>query len=164
MTTHPLRYSQMAHRTKHKQRGAGYIEVLVSSLILSLSILAALSLYGFSMNMITRTGDEGVAYNIARRALENARQLGFKTIDGGGNVSLPDGTITLYYDSLGADESATKGTRKFKMVEVVTSTVHVVGTNIPAPDALRTVKITVSYADSGEQIEQTGTVLVRSGV
>jgi hypothetical protein len=149
----------MVQRTKTRQRGAGYIEVLVSSLILSLSLLAALSLYGFSMNLIDKTGDEGVAYNIARKALENAREAGFS------GVNLPEGTLTLYYDSVGTSEGGTQqSTSRFRMLRTVTSDKHVIGSTNPAPNAVRSVVIEVSYVGSGDVIERTGTVLVRSGV
>ena len=152
----------MAHLTKTKKRGAGYIEVLVSSLILALSLLAALSLYGFSMNMIDKTGDEGVAYNLARRSLEDARQLGFNYLN------LPDGTSTKYYDSVGANENgSTFATARFRMDRVVASdkmtTVSGGGTH-PSDTAIRTVVVTVTDVRNNEVVENTGTILVRSGV
>jgi hypothetical protein len=161
----------MAHRTRNTQAGVGYIEVLISSLILALSLLAALSLYGFSMNMITRTGDEGVAYNIARRDIENIRKNGFDPV-ASGTHTFPDGSTTLYYDSLGGNESSTSSANsKFRLVTTVVSRKpddsgpdNVQGTNNPAPDAIRYVTATVYYVSTGEQIEQTGTILVRSGV
>ena len=154
----------MAHRTKTRQSGAGYIEVLVSSLILALCLLAALSLYGFSMNLITKTGDEGVSYNLVRHSLEDARQKGFSSKDSGGNLALPDGTTTLYYDSLGNDEQTAPDTKTiFKLTRVI-STDKIDSTGGPAPDATRTVVVTVFYNATGEKVEQSGTLLVRSGV
>ena len=165
----------MAHRTKHRQKGAGYIEVLVSSLILALSLLAALSLYGFSMNMITKSSDEGFAYNIARLQLEQVRQNGFDPITVSGSTkthTLPDGTTTVYYDNLGSNPSSSaSSTSFFRMVQTVTSRKPdnsgpdlILGTNNPAPDAVRYVTIAVYYVKTGELIEQTGTLLARSGV
>ena len=151
----------MAHQTKFRQRGAGYIELLASSLILALSLLAALSLFGFSMTMVGKTGDEGVAYNIARRNIEDARQFGFNYLN------LPDGTTTLYYDTFGKNPSATASTSGFKMVRVVssdrTTTLGTGGTH-PADDAIRTVTVKVYLLPSNELIEQTGTLFARSGV
>lgn len=135
-------------------------------LILSLSLLAALSLYSFSMNMIDKTADDGVAYNIARKALENAREAGFNGTNSSGTIALPDGTSTVYWDSLGqtSSSSATQLMR-FKVVTAVASDKLQIGsTTIPAPDALRTVTVTVSYKSTGTQILQTGTLLARSGV
>lgn len=155
----------MAQLTKKRQKGAGYIEVLVSSLILALSLLAALSLYGFSMGMIDKSGDEGVAYNIARKALENVRQNGFDPIDSSKVHLLPDGTTTTYYTSLGISQGATSNSdTRFRCDVKVLTDKLIKSTSLPAPDGLRAVTITVSYVKSGEVIEKTGTFLVRSGL
>ena len=159
----------MAHRTKRKQSGAGYIEVLVSSLILALSLLAALSLYGFSMTLVEKTGDEGYAYNIARRWLEDARQKGFPY------TKLPEGTTTRYYTAKGMDSGGTDpngssssfADAKFRMDRVVISdkfTTVSGGATHPADTSLRTVTVTVTRISTGQVVEQTGTTLVRSGV
>jgi len=146
----------------------GYIEVLVSSLILALSLLAALSLFGFSMNMISKTGDEGVAYNLARQEIEAARSLGFRTFTSGGALALPEGTTTFYYDSLGGGKSATKvPTSKFKVVRVVLSDklgTLAGGMVVPADTALRKVTVKVYVLPSNEMVDQAGTFLARSGV
>jgi outer membrane lipoprotein-sorting protein len=158
----------MAHPTKFRQKGVGYIEVLVSSLILALSLLAALSLYGFSMNMIAKTGDEGVAYNLSRQSIEGARELGFRSKNPNGSLTLPDGSTTLYYDSLGKNESASSfPNAKFKMVRTVASdktTTFSGGATIPSDDAIRTITVTVYLLPTNEIVEQTGTFLARSGV
>lgn len=155
----------MARRTKSRKSGAGYIEVLVATMILVLSILAAMSLFGFSMKLVDKTGDEGMAYNIARRGVEQARQLGFS------GVNLPDGTYTRYYEAvqrandtsyLGEVASPTSTTR-FKMVRTV-STDKKNSLGQPADNAIRTVKVEVFYYPSNEKIDETGTLLVRSGV
>lgn len=136
--------------------------MLVSSLILALSLLAALSLYGFSMSLVNRTGDEGYAYNIARRWLEESRSLGHSYLN------LPDGTTTKYYDPKGGGESdsAFNGAR-FRMDRVVTSDKYTTvsgGGQHPSDSSMRTVVITVTYVSGGEEVERTGTILVRSGV
>lgn len=157
----------MVHPTKSRQRGAGYIELLASGLILALSLLAALSLFGFSMTLVSKTGDEGVAYNIARINIENARQLGFNSKNADGTLGLPDGTTTLYYDSLGNNPTSTASTSGFKMVETVTSdktTILSGGGVVPADDALRAVVVNVYSLPSNTLIEQSGTYLARSGV
>jgi len=152
----------MAHPTKSRQRGAGYIEVLASSLILALSLLAALSLFGFSMTLVGKTGDEGVAYNICRLNIENARQLGFDY------HNLPEdrtGT-TFYYDNLGQPLNSAP-TEGFKAVRTVTSDEMATlgsGGQVPSDDALRTVVVVVTQIPSNQQVEQSGTILARSGV
>jgi type II secretory pathway pseudopilin PulG len=165
MTDPTTRCLQMVRQTKFRQKGFGYIEVLVSTLILAVSLLAALSLYGFSMGMIDKTADEGFAYNLGRQALENVRQLGFDPVDAGGNHTLLDGTTTTYYDSKGGNAAAaTFPTARFRLVQKILSDRLVTGTAKPAPDAMRTVTITIYYVKTGEQIEQCGTILARSGV
>lgn len=157
----------MAHPTKSRQRGAGYIELLASSLILALSLLAALSLFGFSMTLVSRTGDEGVAYNIARVNIENAHQLGFNAKNSDGSWALPDGTTTVYYDTLGKNPTTTASTTGFKMVQTVSSdktTTLGGGGTVPADDALRTVTVNVYRLPDNALIEQSGTLLARSGV
>jgi len=148
----------MAQRTKKGNRGFGFIEVLVSSLILAISILAALSLYGFSMGMIDKTGDESTAYTLARQTIEHARTAGFS------NAVLPDGTVTEYWDSNGLNKtnSPVKGTTRFKLVRKVSS--DKLSGSAPAPDAIRTVTVVVYFNVTGEKLEQTGTLIVRAGV
>ena len=154
----------MAQRTKNRQKGAGYIEVLVSSLILALCLLAALSLYGFSMTLVDKSGDESTAYNICRQLLEDARRKGFNSTNGSGTIALPDGTTTTYCNSNGGNVQSSKQTdSRFKIVETVTST-KLNSLGQPAPDAIRTVMITVYYVANNEQVESTGTLLVRSGL
>jgi len=148
----------MAQRTKKGNRGFGFIEVLVSSLILAVSILAALSLYGFSMGMIDKTGNESTAYTLARQTIEHARTAGFSS------TLLPDGTVTEYWDANGLNKTGSSGapTTRFKLVRKV-STDKLSGA-VPAPDAIRTVTVVVYFNKTGEKLEQTGTLIVRAGV
>lgn len=137
------------------------MEVMVSSLILGLCLLGALSLFGFSMTMVQKTGDQGVAYNIARKAIEHSRELGFDY------HNQPDGTTTLYFDTFGTwPGSTTASTSGFKMVETISSDKLATqnGVTFPADDALRTVIVQVYTLPSNQLVEQSGTLLARSGV
>lgn len=154
-------YSPMALRTRSKQRGVTLVEILASSLILAVSLLAAIQLFAFSMTLVEKTGDEGVAYNIARKTVENARQKGFPY------QNLPDGTTTFYYDSLGNNESASPfAAAKFKVVQTVTS--DLLGSTptgpVPAPDSLRRVLVQVYRLPDNTLIQSSGTNLSRGGV
>lgn len=150
----------MVRRTNFKKRGAGYIEVLVSTIILVLCLLAAISLFGFSMKLVDKTGDEGVAYNVARKALEDMRQKGFS------GAYQPDGTVTTYYDSMGNKLNSATSLTRFKLVQVIASdkTSSTAGGTLPADDAMRSATVSIYYYPSNQLIEQTGTILVRSGV
>lgn len=153
----------MALQNNFRRKGAGYIEVLVSTIILVVCLLAAISLFGFSMKLVDKTGDEGVAYNIARKCLEDVRQMGFS------GTNIPDGTVTTYWDSKGNKLNAAGSTARFILVRKVTSdktSTTSTGTQ-PADDAIRSVEVNVYYYPTisvNTRIEQTGTILVRSGV
>jgi Tfp pilus assembly protein PilV len=150
----------MAHLTKI--RGAAFIEVLASVAIIALSLLAALSLYGFSLGMTEKTADEAISYNLARKSLENARQLGFSYLN------LPEGTTNLYYDSMGNNPSAAQtSVHKFKLTRAVSSDKYTTladGTVRPSDTAVRTVIIEVRRIKDTQLLHQVATHLVRSGV
>ena len=151
----------MARQINSKKRGITLVEILASSLILAVSLTAAIKLFAFSMTLVEKTGDEGIAYNIARRALENTRQKGFKY------QNLPDGSTTLYYDSLGNNQASASFTgAKFKLVQSVSSDKMATlptGT-VPADNALRAVVIQVYRLPENELLQTTGTYLARGGI
>lgn len=151
----------MAHSTNQKKKGASYIEALVASLIIGLCLLAVLSLFGFSMTMIDKTGDEGVAYNLARRTLENARATGFS------HLLTPEGTTTTFFDATGGSQSSTQtANHRFRVRRTVTSDRYSDTSTGPRPaaDSVRTVVVEVHRVPENSLIERVGTHLVRSGV
>ena len=151
----------MALSIKRNQKGATYLEALVASLIIGLCLLAVLSLFGFSMTMVDRTGDAGVAYNLARRSLENARATGFS------HTLTPEGTTVTYYDSMGGNASVTQtATHRFRVTRTVSSDRYSDTSSgpRPAPDSVRTVVVEVHRVPGNSLIERVGTHLVRSGV
>jgi Tfp pilus assembly protein PilV len=159
-------------RRSNKRKGATLIEVLIAALILSLSLLAALSLFGFGMTMTEKTGDESVAYNLARKSLEDARtkgagysvpSLGLRT------YFLPEGATVTYYDANGGSESTTQNANhRFSLTRTTTSdrlaTNPSSGQTFPADDAIREVSIVVRKLPGNQVLVETGTVIVRSGV
>jgi len=156
------------NRTRHprRRRGVTYIEVLVASLILAVSLCAMASMWYFSFNMSGNTDSKGVAYAVGRHALEEVKQNGFRYA--------AEGTTTLYYDNTGGSESTTQQSNSVYQVTVsVTSdklSTSQSGQSVPADDALRTVIVTVSLltqegsTPSGTAVYTTGTYLTRSGV
>jgi len=75
------------------RRGLTLIELLVALLLLAVAISGLAGLWSFGFNTTRRSQDTGVAYNIARREIEKARNLGF--------MILPETTTTITYDGLG---------------------------------------------------------------
>ncbi len=150
----------MAHATR-QQRGVTLIEALVSSLILSVCLLAMLSLFTFSFNLTLRHNRTSQAYNLARHTIERVRQASFKFA--------PEGTQVRYYDANGGNESSTNFTgAMFRVTQNITSSEYErdSGGNIVgwADGCLRTVVVTVVLLPSNEEFAKTGTYLARSGV
>src|SRR5688572_27251498 len=118
------------------RRGMTLIESLVASIIIAVCIMGVVSLWGFTMNMTSNTDERAVGYNLVRRALEKAKSQGF--------VSAPEGTAVLYYDAAGGGESGTRGSLKFSVTTVVTSSLFETqnGVTRPADNAIRTVVAT----------------------
>ncbi len=107
------------------------------------------------MTLVQKTGDEGVAYNLARASVEDAREQGF--------TNLTEGTTTTYYNTVGKSPTSTPATTGFKVVRSVVS--DKISSGGPAPDAIRTVTVLVYLLPTtSATIEQSGTYLVRSGV
>jgi hypothetical protein len=81
---------------------------------------------------------------------------------------LPEGTTTLYYDSVGGQENGSNfADARFRLDRTVTSdkfTTVSGGSTHPSDTSMRTVVVTVTDVRSNEVIEKTGTILVRSGV
>lgn len=151
----------MTHRTRSSKRAATLVETLVATLILGLCLLAALSLFGFSMSMTEKTGDSGVAYNLARRTLENARATGFRY------QNTPEGAVTSYYDAMGGSASSTQASsHRFRVVRTVTSDRFstTAGGPVPSDTSIRAVIVEVYTLPENVLSHRVGTHLVRSGV
>lgn len=146
--------------------GTTFIEALVSVMIIMTSILAMVGLWHFNYNLTQDHGSQNFALNLARRTLEEAKNVGY--------YGLPEGTLTRYTDANGNVQGATEvADSKFRLVISVVSTAlsydangNVVG---PAPTARRTLDIRVFdleelQAGQPRLIAQTGTFFVRSGV
>ena len=151
---------------RRRRKGVTYIEVIVASLILAISLCAMASMWYFSFNMSGNTDSKGVAYAIGRHALEEVKETGFRYA--------AEGTTTLYYDSSGGSESTTKQSNSAYQVTVVVTSDKLStsdsGSSVPADDALRSVVVTVTLlvnqgsTTSGTAVYTTGTYMARSGV
>lgn len=146
----------MARRNK----GVSLIEVLVSLMILTVSLMAMMGLWQTNMKLTEKHGDATQAYNIGRMMMEDVKRQGFKAV--------PEGTTIYYFDADGGQQSTTQtGAHKFKVTQTVVSDIlSTTGTGaiIPGPDAIRDVKVTVVRMPGNVEERVTGTLLVRSGV
>jgi hypothetical protein len=137
------------------------MEVLVAALIIGMALAAMARLWSFSYNVTLRTDDSGVAYNLARQAIERIKLSGF--------VFAPEGTTTRYYGPDGLGESSTAQSNSRYTVSIVVTTDRWMtnastGITTPAPTAKRDVAVTVRLRGTNEVIHTEGCSLVRSGV
>ncbi len=136
-----------------RPRGVSLIELLVALLILGVSLLALVGLWGFGFNVTRDSQDMAVAYNVARQEIERAKNMSY--------LFLPEATWATSYDGLG-HVSTTESPPHF----VATVTVHTL------PDAngelntrcLREVTVSVTARDQASAMFETRTYLTRGGV
>ncbi len=146
--------------------GTTFIEALVSVMIIMSSILAMVGLWFFSYNLTHDHGSQSFALNLARRTLEESKNVGF--------YGLPEGSLTRYTDANGNVQGSTElPDSKFRLtISVVSSSYsydqdgNIIG---PGPTALRKLDIQIFDLEelSGGQprlLAQTGTLFARSGV
>lgn len=153
----------MARTTR---RGTTFIEALVSVMIIMSSLLAMIALWFVNYNLTQDHGSQNFALNIARRTLEESKNVGFN--------GLPEGTFNVYTDANGNPQGGSELVdSKFHVTISVVSTSYSYDQNGniigPAPMALRKLDIKVFDLEelSGGNprlIAQTGTLFVRSGV
>jgi type II secretory pathway pseudopilin PulG len=147
-----------------------FIEILAAALIIGTCLAAVVSLWYFAFSLSVQTDRQGIAYAVARHAIEEVKQTGFAyTAIGAPSVSGGPSTLatTLYYDKNGENESSVQGSNVYKVVRTVAtdkSATTGAGVNVPADDATITITVAVSLASGGAAVYTTGTTLVRSGI
>ena len=150
-------YPQRRHR-----KGVTYIEVLIASLILSISMAAIVRMWYFSYNLSTTSDLKGIAYSIGRRRIEAAREIGFY------NIPLSPASTTYYYDGTGGSESATQQSNSLYQATVTVScdqtTTDTHGNTIVADNGLMTVTVAVSMVGGSSTLYSTTTYLSRAGL
>jgi len=152
------------YRTRHTgrrfaRRGITLVETLVASLMAGVCLAGITSYWSFAYSLTAQTDQLSVAYNLGRHATEEARETGFS--------ATPEGTSVLYYDNQGGSESATlAANHSYSVTTVVSSDLTVNGSSPvqPAPNALRTVTITVTLLSTGRTVYQTSTYFAKAGV
>lgn len=142
------------------RRGMSLVEVLVAALILGVSLAAMVGLWYFSANMTASAEDTAVAYNLARKAIEGAKETGFFNTPEA-STSTP---VTHYYDASESLQDGTPSAARYRVTTSVVSSSYASGsTTVPANNATRTVIVTVFLSSNGSALYSTGTYLVRSG-
>lgn len=140
-------------------RGSGLVELLVASLLLCIGLMGLVNTWAFSFRVTQNTDDRGVAYVLARQAMERVKMSGF--------TNTAEGTSTAYYTA--GQATTTVGSAYFTVTTSVVSdqvqsgTAGVAGAT-PGPEALRTVTVTVQLSASGQKLFTTSTYLVRAGI
>jgi len=143
------------------QSGFTLMEVLIASLLATVVLMGLVRLWQFSYGMTLATDDRGVAYNLARQAIEKIRTTGF--------AHTAEGASTRYFggDGLNETQNPTADSR-YRMNIVVTTDRFITNTQTgaqePAPLALRQVGIQVLVYPSGTVLHTTGCTLSRSGI
>ena len=146
----PRRVSRSWTQTQRRS-GFTIIEALVAVLITSMSVAALVSLWNFAFRITTRADNQGVAYSIGRHSLEQIKQSGFDFA--------PEGASTVYCDAQGNEHQARQAGDAFQITTNVASQGP-----YPSYDATRTVTLTVVLLTTGEQLYQSGTLLVKAGI
>lgn len=138
-----------------RQRGLTYIETLVATAIVTVTMLGTVGILVNVGTLTSRTSERSTAMSLARRGIEEAKDLGF--------ANLAEGTITRYYDVNGSGglTTATPSTDQFKVATAVSS--DALSGGVPTQTALRTVTVTVSRASDNTVLEKTGTYLAWGG-
>ncbi len=139
-------------RSTPNKRAFTLIEALVATLIVSVSLMALVTLWRFGFDLTSKTDDVGVACNVARHEMERVKLQGFDNAQ--------DGTTTTYYTAQGAAQTGPGASNRFQ----ATTTVTTYGA-YPSYDATRTVTITVvSLLPTPVTLYHTGTELTKSGI
>lgn len=150
MRSHPLR---VLGSTPNK-RGFTLIEALVASLIVSVSLMALVTLWRFGFDLTAKTDNLGVAYNIARHEMERVKLQGFDNAQ--------DGATTTYYTAQGAAVMTAGAGTTYRFQATTTVTTYGAYSSY---DATRSVTITVvSLLPTPVTLYHTGTELTKSGI
>jgi Tfp pilus assembly protein PilV len=153
----------MKYRNRYfrRRRGSSFIEVMVAGIIISIGVMALVSMWSFSYRMTMKSEDTGMSYVLARQATEAARIQGF--------TSAAEGTATTYYSGGFSVVSGDSASARYKVVTSVTSSAVSSGTigqagAVPATTAIRTVSVTVSLKSTNEVMHRMATYLVSGGI
>ena len=156
-----VRFVALQAPRRRRMRGAGLIELLVASLLLCIGIMGVVNTWAFSFRVTQNTDDKGIAYSLARQAVERIKMTGFYNTAEGSSVS--------YYNLNQASVSSSSTSAYFKVTTSVVSDSVQSGTAgvsgaVPANEALRQVTVTVQNNSTGSTVFSTKAYLVRAGI
>src|SRR5579884_3293405 len=150
------------YQQKRRRKGVTYIEVLIASLVLAISMAAIVQMWYVSYNLSATDDLKGIAYSIGRRRVEAARETGYY------NIPLSPASTTYYYDSTGGSESTTKSSSSLYQATVTVScdqtTTDSNGNTVVADTGLMTVTVSVSMIGGSSTLYSTTTYLSRAGL
>lgn len=144
-----------------RSRGAGLIELLVASLLLSIGLMGLVNTWLFSFRVTQNTDDKGIAYNLARQTIEHVKMTGFS--------STGEGAATSYFDGNQVATTSSSSAVRYKVTTSVVSDIIQSGTAgvsgaVPGQEALRTVTVMVQTVSPAQTLFTTKTYLVRAGI
>jgi Tfp pilus assembly protein PilV len=144
----------MARTASRLRRGVTLVETLIASLIVTITLFGAVALFGAAYTQNNLTAEDSIAAAIAKREIEEAKNLGF--------LNLPEGETTSYFDAYGEGGGTTKlATSVYAATLDVDSTA--LSGSAPTTAALRVVTVTVKRASDNAVLETTGTYLAWGG-
>jgi Tfp pilus assembly protein PilV len=130
------------------------IETLVATVIVTVAMLGSVGIFMSTATLTSRTTEASIAATLARRGIEEAKNLGF--------ANIPEGSTVRYYDVNGlGGATSTSTTDRYKVVTSVTSDSITGG--VVAQTALRTVIVTVQRKADNSTLETTGTYFAWGG-
>ena len=142
-------------RRTHRRGGFTLIELLSASVIVGTCIAAIVSTWAFAFGLTAQADRQSAGYSLGRRAIEEVKETGFQDTS--------EGTTTAYYDSTGGSRNTVAAASHTYTVVTAVST-DVMNGSVPAPSALRTITVTVTFRSTGATVYQGYTYLARAGI
>jgi Tfp pilus assembly protein PilV len=157
---HQSAMKRIRPRSRRRQSGITFVELLVAGLILSIGMMGMVNVWSYSFFVTGNSDDSAIAYNLGRQSIERAKQSGF--------TSAAEGTATTYYSGNQVVQSSA-GASRYTVTTRIVSDVMKSGTSgasggVPADTALRTVSVTVTLTTGGTTLYTTQTYLCRAGI
>jgi len=123
--------------------------------------MGVVNTWAFSFRVTQNTDDKGIAYSLARQAVERIKMTGF--------TNTAEGTTVSYYNLNQAAASSGTTQAYFKVTTSVVSDLIQSGTAgvsgaVPTNEALRMVTVTVQNASTSTTLFSTKAYLVRAGI
>jgi uncharacterized protein (TIGR02598 family) len=142
-------------RTNRKS-GFPLVETLVAGAILATSVVGLVSFGYVNFQMTSHSTNMTAASAAARSEIEQVRLEGF--------TNASEGSSTDYYDTNGSYPASASQTSASVYSAQTTVTSDLLNGSVPAPGALRQVKVIVSLVSTGQEVYRTYTYLASGGI